>query len=464
MRRSPKASRNLQAAQQDEVLRQRLAALSQNDPDYWTFRHGAKREHAHSYFQYPAMMVPGMQRELINTIVSVVPAIRTLYDPFVGSGTTMTEGMMLGLDFMGQDINPLAVLLCRAKSGPFYEKAFRDKTDALLRAVREDCAVGLETEFPGRDKWFRADVAIELSRIRRAIQKEPSLWARRLFWVALAETVRLTSNSRTSTFKLHIRPLAEIERMQPPITLFEQIARRNLESLAIQKRVMSERGLVVRGRYRGSVAVHVADSAKANNLHNEQCHDLLVSSPPYGDNKSTVPYGQHSYLPLQWIDLSDIDAQLDNSCLATTLEIDSRSLGGLLSQALKDATELKDLSPTFKQTLEALKDEPADRAKRVAAYCRDLNNCLGPVVSSLRPNGYMVWTVGNRQVAKRPVPVDGILVELLSARGVRLVTEIQRLIPSKRMAVKNCIADTMRTETVLILRKEDVSGKAAAAR
>ena len=36
------------------------------------------------------------------------------------------------------------------------------------------------------------------------------------------------------------------------------------------------------------------------NLKNESI-DLVITSPPYGDNQTTVTYGQYSTLPMYWI-------------------------------------------------------------------------------------------------------------------------------------------------------------------
>ena len=74
-------------------------------------------------------------------------------------------------------------------------------------------------------------------------------------------------------------------------------------------------------------------------------HDLLVTSPPYGDNPSTVPYGQYSYLPLQWIDLDDIHEDIDSSYLRSTHEIDTRSLGGSKKHAVRDVQHLSSREP-----------------------------------------------------------------------------------------------------------------------
>jgi hypothetical protein len=179
----------------------------------------------------------------------------------------------------------------------------------------------------------------------------------------------------------------------------------------------------------------------------------LITSPPYGDNASTVPYGQHSYLPLQWIDARDLDVGYDKSFLDTTLAIDRRSIGGSRRSALKDAEQIRKQSEALDHTLRQLACKPRDRSVRVAAFFRDLAGTLDPIMGALRRNAYMVWTVGNRKVGGISIPLDQILTELLIARGAVQVTSIRRAIPVKRMATKNSVSTTMGSETILVLRK-----------
>jgi len=442
---------------QDEELKKRLLSYSRGDKDYWSFRGKAVREHAHAYLQYPAMMVPQIQGELIKTIREYSPDIKSVYDPFVGSGTVMTETMLQGLDFRGQDINPLAVLICQTKKGPFFAKALQEKIEKLLNSINADHSNSIDIDFPNIFKWFRQDTAVELSRIRRAVKIESSKWCRRFFWVAFAETIRLTSNSRTSTFKLHIRPSNEInERNTSPIDVFKKILENNLEKLTKIKMLLKERGFLKNSFFKGQIDILLSDSRHSisNSTPINEQFDLLVTSPPYGDNTTTVPYGQYSYLPLQWIDKSDIEGLLDNSFLATTHEIDKRSLGGVKQNSLEESHELVRISKSFSKILENLKSEPKDRSMRVAAFCLDLNKSIDPILNILKPGAYMVWTVGNRRVGKRTIPLDDILSDFLSARGAREIVRLERNIPSKRMALKNSVSNTMRMETILVYKKE----------
>jgi len=443
--------------QHNDRLRAGLKALSAHDRDYWSFRNNAHREHGHGLFQYPAMMVPQVARAVLNEACKVHPEIERVGDPFVGSGTMLTESMLRGLSFTGIDINPLAILLCRTKAGPFFIDALKEKAAEVNGRIHADRRSGVEIDFPNRDKWFRRDVQRALSKIRRAIVGERALWARRFFWIALAEAVRLTSNSRTSTFKLHIR--CERERQSrdcDPIAVFRRTMNRNLNHLGVQASLLSCAGHLRQGRYKMTAEVTLGDSRQTRG-HDQW--DIVVTSPPYGDNATTVPYGQYSYLPLQWIDLADIDPGADAGCLRSTHEIDTRSLGGRKRVEITDQQVLSDRSVAFRRYLASLRDEPPDRAKRVTAFFRDLAACIDPVSRRLRAGGLIVWIIGNRKVGGRRMPLDDILAELLGSQNVLLLCRLTRTIPSKRMALKNNIADTMSTESILVMRKAVCHGE-----
>jgi len=441
----------------DDELRKAVAALNRKDSDYWEFRDATGRVEAHSYYQYPAMMVPSMQRILLQTVLRLQNGLNDLVDPFAGSGTLVVEGMCEGLCVTAYDVNPLAVLLCRAKSEVFDATVLRKAGTQLLTAIGQDRSRKHEADFTNKRKWFTEAAIIELSRIRRAIREIDNAASRRFFWVALAETVRTSSNSRTSTYKLHIRTPDQIERLGSAGSTFERVVQRNLDaheefcgSLVTRERLSRPR------RYVGRVTVELHDSK----LPDSRQHDILISSPPYGDNTTTVPYGQNAYLPLQWIDLDDIEDGLSRShCLRTTYEIDNRCLGGVRRRGAlaKMYASVLSRSKSLRETVEALSSEPRDRSARVLAFVNDLDTVLESAAASVRPNGYLLWTLGNRRVGNREVPLHRILKELLLGYDCSFVVSIDRRIPTKRMASRNCVSDTIKHERVLILRKNPKS-------
>lgn len=72
-----------------ERRRQRIAELTDGNPDYWTFSAHGGRNDVHGYFRYPARMVPRVQRALLDTILELQSRVRSVLDPFAGAGTVL---------------------------------------------------------------------------------------------------------------------------------------------------------------------------------------------------------------------------------------------------------------------------------------------------------------------------------------------------------------------------------------
>lgn len=436
----------------DNDINERLRSLAQ-EAGYWDFRKGAHRDGLHGITQYPAMMVPAMQGQILDTICSVIGRQGTLSvtDPFVGSGTTQVESVRRGLHFYGQDLNPYSILISKAKAGPFKVEELEESIERVVSGAKASRIRKIDIDFLNRDKWFETHITKELCKLRNAITPIEDLWVRRVLWVVLGETVRITSNSRTSTFKLHIRPIKELlKRNLNTIEIFQGIALDVLKKIASEVELLSTNSLLKNNSYIKNLEIKLGNSAAS--LPSDNQFDILITSPPYGDGATTVPYGQYSYLPLQWINKADICDRYDDSLLSTTHEIDSRSLGGSRKHALTRVQSVIEMSPSLRNYLADLKNQPKDRVQRVASFFADLEPVITVACNRVRNNGYMIWTVGNRNVGGITQPFDQILSEILENNGCRLVHEIQRSIPSKRMATRNSISTTMREEYILVFK------------
>lgn len=442
----------------DNTLLSKINKLSEANDQFWSYPNHDRRENVHSFFQYPAMMVPAVTKKIVDLIIDSQPGITNIFDPFVGAGTTLIAAMHHGLNCFGQDVNPLAILISQSKTGPFYCTSLVERTETLLSFAQDDSSDDIEADFLYLDKWFQHDVAMELSKLVRAIRSERFLWARRFYWVTLAETVRLSSNDRTSTYKLHSRISDEIAiRDISPLSMFSNLAKRNVEDLNNFRKELECVGSVRRGRYLGEINLSLRDTKEGIAKSDHQTFDLLVTSPPYGDNTSTITYGQHSYLPLQWINLTDITLEANESYLRTTQEIDRRSLGGKRERNLENQiAALEEESASLLSVLKILEDKPRDRRSRISSFYTDFIQTLDKIIGSMTANAYLVWTIGNRHVGGIEIPNDQILIELLNKRNVILVKELERNISQKRMPERNQISETMKQEKILIFRKKHI--------
>jgi hypothetical protein len=431
-----------------ESLKVRLADLAATPPAEWGTAGAAARPNLHGILRYPAMMVPRMQGDIIDAVLEATSGHQHIIDPFVGSGTTLTESLLRGVTFTGVDINPLAALVCEAKL------AIDRGADIELGAKRLMTEIGIGApydnfDFESRAKWFDDDVASKFGTLRSGICAEKDVNVRKILWVVFAETVRLCSNSRTSTYKLHKRREGDTVSAARVMTVFKE----NLDDTV--RRVSAYRANILsRHAARPIASILCGDARKVNVGKLSADHLVLVTSPPYGDNTTTIPYGQFSYLALQWIPLTDLPAGVDPTLLNNTHAIDSASLGG----SKKDAADKREaaciVSPTFTRFVEqAHSEKKLTDIGKVATFVYDYFEAMAQMQvlhKEVRSSVHWIITTGNRTAAGLVVPFDLITKDIVEFLGGQQLLAVHRKLPAKRMPSRNSLGSLINTETTLI--------------
>ena len=106
--------------------------------DYWDFKDENVREYTHGIHNYPAMMVCPISRNILTIIKKIMP-VRTLLDPFAGSGTVLVEGMLAGIpEVYGNDINPLALFISKVKTTPLDLEKLQYEVQKLMLHINEN--------------------------------------------------------------------------------------------------------------------------------------------------------------------------------------------------------------------------------------------------------------------------------------------------------------------------------------
>lgn len=428
-------------------LRRRLLALENSPPSGWCETGLHLRPNLHGLLRYPAMMVPRMQGDIIDAILAYRRGDCRVLDPFVGSGTVMTEALVRDLDFTGVDINPLAALVCEAKAAIDAGADVEGAAQMVLTALRRDVSEAIDVEFPGRTKWFDDSSAVKFSVLRRAIMQVGEVGERKIMWTIFAETVRLCSNSRTSTYKLHIRKPDDRVVADRVLETFETHLRRALV------RVREYRDLLgARRSNRPSVRIICDDVRKANLDWARSDHQILVTSPPYGDNQTTIPYGQFSYLAMRWIPQCDLPSACATDLMANTHALDTVSLGGTVRGAEEKEHSVRSASPHFNAFVrEAERSNRRTSIRKVCSFVGDFAEALTQLRSGFTGTAHWVLTTGNRTVAGLTVPLDATCKDLVTGLGGKPIASLRRKLPNKRMPSRNSQGVMITAETTTVI-------------
>ena len=264
-------------------------------------------------------------------------------------------------------------------------------------------------------------------------------------WTVFAETIRVSSNSRTSTYKLHMRP--EGDRVDPEriVANFEGALRQTLQ------RVRDYQALIA-GRPESDPDIRILcdDVRRADIGTKDDRHRILVTSPPYGDNQTTIPYGQFSYLAVRWIPAEDLKGS--DTLRSNTFALDTASLGGSLKTAKANGERIVGISPTLDRLVASAHSAGKGRGlRKVSNFVADLFDAFAQVRATTPGAAHWVITTGNRTAHGMPVALDEICRDIMCYLGGKPVAGLRRRLPGKRMPTRNSMGSLINTETTLVV-------------
>lgn len=356
----------------------------------------------------------------------------------MGSGTTLIESMLLNRkEAIGIELNPFACFMAKVKTTPINPQglirslSFIKKRYLKLKNFEFYNVHNLEF-------WFKENQIVELSKLKEVIANISDEESKSFFLLCMSEVVRKVSLTNHNGFKLH-RDKSKLKENFNPSVLeeFEMIAKRNI---SLMKSFYSKTQ-----NTNTKIKIIQGDSRKSQNIPNESI-DFILTSPPYGDSRTTVAYGQLSRLSWQWISGENIN------------HLDRELLGGKFTSAREQ--EILDYSKKLRLQYNEIKLQDINRAKDVLSFYSDLYQTLLNAHEYLKEDKYFVLVTGNRTVKNVFLRTDQIISEFAKVIGFKTEKILHRNIINKRMPEKNSpsnkrgeIANTMLKENIIILRK-----------
>lgn len=153
----------------------------------------ARTKHVHSLHPYLGKYVP----QLVETFLErYFKPGDWIFDPFVGSGTTLVEANVFGAHAVGSDISAFNCLLSRVKTTEYSLASLEMALKVALEETRQLDPVGTEAASPWLKKWFSPRALAELLAYRTAIKElDDAAWdVARVILSRSARSARLTTH------------------------------------------------------------------------------------------------------------------------------------------------------------------------------------------------------------------------------------------------------------------------------
>ena len=182
----------------------------------WNFKEANTKEYTHCYHIYPAMMIPQVARTLIKDF-RPSGKCELLFDPYMGSGTSLVEASLANMNSVGTDLNPLARQFYAIQSRLFFF-SYNDVKNKNFDRISNHTF------------WYSADSLLRLSYLSQLIDECSE--NKDFFNVALSEVVREASFTRNGEFKRFRMKEDKIKSYHPDVFgLFEEKVIRNIDGL-----------------------------------------------------------------------------------------------------------------------------------------------------------------------------------------------------------------------------------------
>jgi len=416
----------------------------------WDFRRANTNQYTHCFHTYPAMMVPQMARKLIKNY-GIKGGL--LFDPYCGTGTSLVESKIFGMDSIGTDLNPAARFIAECKTKDYdFERIkattseFLDRLDERLSMNvskrRGSCVYGYLTRWKNiignnskvLKEWYSLRTIKEICITIEEINMTEDIDSQNLQKLALSECFRLVSYQRNNEFKKYKMKSKHRNKFYEKLfPLLRNRLNRNLRGIRAFSKVSKKRKSVEINSF------NTVDGIPKRLLNKV---DMILTSPPYGDSRTTVAYGEYSWHTNLWFNLG------------STI-VDPKLMGGRSNVEIRK-TGHKGIDSCIKKIDKADMKRARDVYKFYTDYLKSIEN----VSITVKKNGHVCYLVGNRTVKGLNLPTDQFTAWAFIKNGFSHVKTIARTIPTKRMPyrvsptnIKGQTEATMTKEYIVIMKK-----------
>lgn len=362
----------------------------------------------HNYFRYygkfPSKVGKLIIEDRLNTGQIDVDK-DFLFDNYEGSGTSLVEAKLKGIDSIGIDISPFAVLASNVKTYNFnvnilsnmwqeIKKEYHNIKDQLTNDevnifteyyfnVRRN----LREEFPDVDKWFREVVVEDLAVLKSVLLQLKYSKEREFFSLAFFAIIRRVSMAHDGEVRPHLNPKKR-ER-----DVFEAYSKKVDEMLLIMKdwnNATNNKVTSVSKNINNIDESNVREIISHTKTTLNKTLGLVISHPPYLNCFDYIPVYKLKFL---WgFGFEEVYGSMDY-------------------QTIKSSE---------------IKSYPVNNEKALEKYFEHNKAVYEIVYNQLRENGTLAIVIGDCTVKKKLLPVHKIFIKIMERIGFTVEKVVYR--------------------------------------
>lgn len=375
----------------------------------------------HRIHSYPAKFPAFLTSKALSYAGKAGLETKSIADIFCGCGTVAYEARKAGVDFWGCDVNPVATLIAKTKSGKYNPARVQRYAGLILQnfsseSINVDLA---EIAIVRLREWFEPDQFNDLARLLNSIKKTVPARSRyrEVFLCAFSAILKRCSQWRQRSIK------PSLDRSKKPASV-----KRAFESqCSFMVDAFKQSGLELGTKQE----IKLADVLAVNEP--KVPIDLIVTSPPY---VTSYEYADLHQLSSLWLGFASDHRDLRIGSIGSAQH--NLNLGRKVNQ----------LNLVGTQVVFALYNEDRRAARAVANYYLDMQDVAVRCRQFISDKGIAVFVIGNTRY--RGVEIDNAshLTEALLHAGFGKVRITRRQISNKAATpFRSNLGRFSRTET-----------------
>jgi DNA modification methylase len=398
----------------------------EKSPEWGTFK-DSLRAPVHRWFTYPA----GFSYKAVEYSIKrfSIMSGQTIYDPFMGSGTTNIVAKSIGINSYGVEAHPFVYRIAKAKlcwdilqkDAYSFIKYVRNNLNNEVKKISNNGSFNINNFFPELVmKCYNEKTLIDLFIIRNFIQKyEMEERIREFFFVVLTALLRHISSAATGWPYIAPKKKKISSEAKDVLTEFCLLAYKMIDDLCTIKRVSTKnynetKHLVING-----------DSRDTNEYIPTKSVDHVFTSPPYLNN---FDYSDRTRLELYfWGEAKtwgDITNQIRTKLMTSaTTQITRNDPKYKISDELKSncpkVTDFLNTSVYKLSELRKIKGGKKSYDLMVSGYFNDMFRIIKDVYRVLKNDSKAIFVLGDSAPYGVHIPTDTLIGDIACGIGFK---------------------------------------------